>query len=175
MRLPKAYRWLEKEESPRHLLKAIELFGTTEKVGHGDNPVIMGWAKETLLTDYGADSIPWCGLFMAVIMKRANRPMVVNPLWALNWKQFGMDVPVPMLGDVLVFIRSGGGHVGLYVGEDKTTYHVLGGNQGDKVSIVRIMKNRLVGTRRPRYQNQPTNVRVIELNSTGGVISSNEA
>ena len=36
-----------------------------------------------------------------------------------------------MLGDILTFKRNGGGHVGLYVGEDKDCYHVLGGNQGN--------------------------------------------
>lgn len=36
------------------------------------------------------------------------------------------------------------GHVGFYVGEDAKGYYVLGGNQGDKVSVVRIAKDRLL-------------------------------
>lgn len=175
MNLPKTYRWLQEEPAPRHLLKAVELYGTTETVRSANNPVIMGWAKELGLEKvYTADSIPWCGLFAAVVMRRAQRPVVIDPLWALNWNNFGVRVTVPMLGDVLTFTRKSGGHVGFYVGEDDTAYHVLGGNQGDKVSIVRIAKSRLSQARRPQYISQPTNIRKITLASTG-VLSTNEA
>lgn len=175
MNLPKAYQWLQQEPAPRHLLKAVELYGTTETVGSANNPVIMGWAKELKLEKvYTADSIPWCGLFTAVIIWRANRPIVENPLWALNWNEFGVQASVPMLGDILTFSRNGGGHVGLYVGEDSTAYHVLGGNQGDKVCVSRIAKNRLSQARRPEYINQPTNIRKIVL-AANGALSINEA
>jgi hypothetical protein len=53
-------------------------------------------------------------------------------------------------GAVLVFEREGGGHVGFYVGEDGTSYHVIGGNQGDAVSVARIAKTRLVASRWPK-------------------------
>lgn len=175
MILPKKYQWLQLEEAPRHLLKAVELFGTTEVVGPKHNPVIMEWARETGLKQYTNDEIPWCGLYMAVVMKRANRDVVKDPLWARNWAKFGVEAKVPMLADVLVFSRETGGHVGLYVGEDKTSYHVLGGNQGNAVSIVRIAKNRLIASRRPPYQSQPLNVRKIKLDSTGTIVSTNEA
>jgi cell wall-associated NlpC family hydrolase len=79
-----------------------------------------------------------------------------------------------MLGDVLLFSRGSGGHVGIYVGEDEKCYHVLGGNQGDAVSIVRIQKVRCIGIRRTDWSRaQPSNVRVIRL-SSNGVISNNE-
>lgn len=175
MKLPNKYSWLSLEEAPRHLLKAIELFGTTEVVGPKHNPVIMEWAKEAGLKQYTNDEIPWCGLFMAIVMKRAGREIVKDPLWALNWGNFGKQVSEAMLGDVLTFVRDGGGHVGIYVGEDSTSYHVLGGNQGNAVSIVRIQKKRLQKIRRPEYKSQPLNVRKIILDSTGATISTNEA
>jgi uncharacterized protein (TIGR02594 family) len=175
MILPKKYQWLQLEEAPRHLLKAVELFGTTEIVGPKHNPVIMDWAKETNLKQYTNDEIPWCGLYMAVVMKRANRDVVKDPLWARNWAKFGVAVKEPMLGDVLVFQRETGGHVGLYISESRTHYHVLGGNQGNAVSIVLIAKNRLIASRRPPYQSQPLNVRKIKLDSTGTIVSTNEA
>jgi uncharacterized protein (TIGR02594 family) len=175
MILPKKYQWLQLEESPKHLLKAIELFGTTEIVGPKHNPVIMDWARETNLKQYTNDEIPWCGLFIAIIMKRANREVVKDPLWARNWAKFGVKVDQPMLADVLVFQRETGGHVGLYIGEDRTSYHVLGGNQGNAVSIVRIEKSRLIASRRPSYHTQPLNIRKIKLDSTGTITSTNEA
>ena len=175
MKLPTAYQWLGLEDGPRHLLKAIELFGTQEIIGSKHNPVIIGWAKELGLSSvYKTDEIPWCGLYMAIVMKRAERPVVQNPLGALNWNNFGVRVPAPMFGDVLTFTRKGGGHVGIYVAEDATTYHVLGGNQGNKVCVKRILKSRLSQARRPVYNNQPDNVRKIII-SVNGEISDNEA
>jgi hypothetical protein len=107
-------------------------------------------------------------------MHRANRPVVKDPLWALNWNNFGVKVDVPMLGDVLTFTRKSGGHVGICVGTDDNAYHVLGGNQGDKVSIVRIAKSRLSQARRPEYNSQPTNIRKVIL-ANNGLLSTNEA
>lgn len=175
MKLPAVYQWLAQENAPRHLLKAIELFGTVEIVGARHNNVIIGWAKEVGLGSiYKADEIPWCGLYIAIIMKRAERQPVKDALGALNWNNFGVHSEVPMLGDVLTFTRKGGGHVGLYVGEDVAAYHVLGGNQGDKVSIVRIAKERISQVRRPAYKLQPLNIRKIKLAVNGG-LSTNEA
>jgi len=175
MRLPKSYEWLSLEQSPRHLLKAVELFGTTEIVGPKHNPVILGWAKELGLDSvYKSDEIPWCGLFVAICILRSGREPVKDPLWALNWRKFGSVVAEPMLGDILTFTRPEGGHVGFYVGEDATAYHVLGGNQGNQVSVVRIAKIRLTQARRPNYNSQPSNIRKIVLTSTGK-LSENEA
>lgn len=162
MKLPKRYAWLAQEGAPRHLVKALELYGTTEIVGSQHNPVIMGWAKE-LKISYNSDEIPWCGLFMAIVMKRAERQVVDSPLMAKAWLEFGVKADVPMLGDVLVFSRKGGGHVGLYVGEDKTHFYVLGGNQGNQVNVIKIARSRLAGIRRPPYNNPPRNIRRIYL------------
>lgn len=173
--LPKSYQFLLNETAPRHLLKALELHGVKEFIGSTHNPVIMGWAKETNLDKvYTSDEIPWCGLFIAVIMHRASRPVVTNPLWALNWNNFGVRVTTPMLGDILTFTRKSGGHVGIYIGEDDTSYHVLGGNQNNQVNIVRIAKSRLSQARRPQYNSQPTNIRKIIINSNTQ-LSTNEA
>jgi uncharacterized protein (TIGR02594 family) len=178
MKLPKNLEWLALEPAPRHLLKAVELYGTKETVGPKHNPVIMGWAKELGIQDtYTNDEIPWCGLFAAIVMHRAGRPIPSGFLWALTWNRFGaaVDSSQVMLGDVVTFTRNGkGGHVGFYVGEDTTAYHVLGGNQGNKVSVVRIEKTRLSKARRPLYNNIPQNIRKIHLASNGS-LSVNES
>jgi hypothetical protein len=73
---------------------------------------------------------------------------------------------------VLVFQRPGGGHVGFYVGEDATAYHVLGGNQGDAVTIARIAKARCVARRWPlgvKLTGKP-----VQLASNCGPLSRNE-
>jgi len=172
--LPTAYKWLLNEPGPKMLLEMIKLYDTDEVPGPGDNPVILSWAKELGIREYNHDSIPWCGLAMAIVAHRAGKPVPNSPLWALNWANFGAIVVTPQLGDVLTFKRDGGGHVALYVGEDATSYHVIGGNQSDSITITRILKARLYKAVRPPYINKPANVRTIFL-STGGVISTNEA
>lgn len=174
--LPPQYRWLASEAGPKMLVEALRLYGTKERPGTGNNPEILSWARETgLQAVYTADSIPWCGLFMAVVAKRADKEVPKDPLWARNWSNFGTPVVEPGLGDVLVFSRGSGGHVAIYVGEDDTCFHCLGGNQSDAVTITRIRKDRLIVARRPVWKiAQPVNVRKIEL-EPGGEISINEA
>lgn len=170
--LPKQYQWLNAEPGPKMLLEALKLHGTLEVVGEKDNPEILAWAKELDLHQYTHDSTPWCGLFAAITAKRAGKSVVQEPLWAANWLKFGLESP-PELGAIAVFSREGGNHVGIYVGEDSTHYHILGGNQKDSVSIVRIAKDRCRGFR-AQYQSKPANVRKVILSSTGEV-STNEA
>ena len=171
------YSYLKKENAPKVLVEAFKLIGIKELLGKDNNPKIIAWAKELgLEKTYVADEIPWCGLFIAYVCHKANKEVVKNPLWARNWSKWGTKQDTAMLGDILVFERgANSGHVGIYVGEDKTAYHVLGGNQGDAVSIVRILKKRCIAIRRTTWSKaQPENVRVINLNSSG-VISENEA
>ncbi|MBI1401465.1 TIGR02594 family protein [Hyphomonas sp.] len=180
LKLPAAYAWLAREPAPRMLLEGIKTFGTLEGPGAEDNPVIMGWAAEVgvpaIEDAFTADAVPWCGLWMAVVAKRAGKPVNANALWARSWLRWGDKAPAdPQLGDVLIFRRGKtSGHVGLYVGEDADAFHVLGGNQGDAVSIVRIDRDRLLGARRIYTIAAPANVRRVMLKPAGG-LSGNEA
>lgn len=177
MKLPSKYAWLENEGAPKMIVEALKLYGTRETIGAANNPVILEWAEELGLKEYKADSIAWCGLFVAIVAKRAGKEVVKDPLWADNWRKFGNKGDEAMLGDVLVFKRTGGNHVGVYVGEDENYYHLIGGNQSDAVTITRIAKLRLKphGIRRPVYSiAQPPNVRKIALGASGE-ISANEA
>ena len=169
------YNWLQEETGPRILVQAVKLIGTKEIVGKAHNPIILDWAKQLGIKAYTNDEIPWCGLFIAYCAHKAGVDVVDSPLWALNWAKYGTKESTPMLGDVLTFKRDGGGHVGLYVGEDRTHYHVLGGNQNNQVNVMRIAKTRLHQARRTAWKiAQPSNVRKIEL-SNKGIISTNEA
>jgi len=175
--LPKPYAWLAAETGPRILIEARAQHGIIEYAGIENNPVILGWAREVggnVADIYNQDSIPWCGLFIAVCAKRAKQTLPDKPLWALSWAKWGDPVDEPKLGDVLVFKRDGGGHVGLYVGEDDECFHVLGGNQSDEVCITRIRRERLFAARRTPWKvMQPLNIRRVKL-KTGGAVSKNE-
>ena len=173
------YAWLQNEPAPRILVEAVRLFGVTEVAGNGDNPIILSWAKELRLKQYTHDETAWCGLFMAICAKRAGYPLSRAPLWALSWTNWGMPAGQPMLGDVLVFRRKVKravfGHTGFYVGEDTRAFHVYGGNQGNRVCVTRIARDRLVAARRSRWKvGQPSNVRRILLSARGALSAGEE-
>ena len=168
-----SYPWVS-AQPPRMVAEAVRLIGVSEASGARDNPAILGWAREAGVAGYRADSVPWCGLFMAVVARRAGKAVPDRPLWALNWAKFGAPAQAAGLGDVLVFRRSSGGHVGLYVAEDATAFHVLGGNQGDRVCILRIARTRLHAVRRPLYRVVPASVRAYRAGTTA-TLSTNEA
>lgn len=178
--LPRQYAWLSQEPGPRILLEALKTYGTAEKAGAGSNPSILTWAKATGQDKiYTNDATAWCGLWMAYVSLQAGWDVPLNPLAARNWLSFGVPQSTAMLGDVLVFWRGSKsgyqGHVGMYVGEDVQAFHVLGGNQSDRVMIKRIAKDRLLGARRCRWRiNEPANVRRVGL-AASGALSTNEA
>lgn len=191
MKLPAQYEWvLGVEELPLTIVEGLKEFGVLETPGPGNNPRIIGWADEIGRNDarryakwadgfieQGGDAIPWCGLYAGVICLRARKAIPEKYLSAAEWVNFGQRPPVSdpaRLGDVLVFRRSGGGHVGFYVAEDATAYHVLGGNQSDRVSIARIEKSRCIGVRRPVYTNMPWGARPFTV-AASGELSTNEA
>lgn len=171
--LPPLYRWLLDEPGPRILVEALALYGTKEITGDESNPVILSWAHEIggwVGNSYTDDDVPWCGLFVGVCALRAGFALERNVLTARAWTTWGQRADRPSLGDVLVFIRPGGGHVGFYVGEDDSTYHVLGGNQSNQVSISRIEKQRLLAARRCKWHgDKPDNVRPVILAGIGAV------
>jgi uncharacterized protein (TIGR02594 family) len=160
--------------------EALKLFGVTEFAGAANNPIILGWSKElghTIEAFYKKDEIAWCALYISVCAKRAGYlpPAGFESLRAKSFAKWGDPISgEPVLWDILVFDRQGGGHVGIYVGEDKSCYHVLGGNQGDKVSIVRIPKERLSIARREPLNSSPKSLKRL-YREPKGQISQNEA
>ncbi len=169
------YEWLSNVGAlPKTIQQGLRLLGVAEVVGKGSNRTIIGWRDElnaagVKIAGFSDDDIPWCGLFAAIVAHRAGKNVVAEPLWARNWERWGVATEAAGLGDCLVFVRNGGGHVGWYVAEDATAYHVLGGNQANRVSIARIAKERCIAVRRPVYITQPGNVRAYVVRATGGL------
>ena len=183
MKTDPKYPWINTLKGlPKTIRIAMEYLGTAEIVGKGSNKTILQWRDDlnqagAKISGYSDDDIPWCGLFVALVCFRRMgiaAEVVTDPLWARNWAKYGVKSPQPGLGDVLVFVRNGGGHVGFYIAEDATAYHVLGGNQSNKVSIARITKDRCIAVRRPRYNTLPAAVKPYKLAATG-TLSKNEA
>jgi uncharacterized protein (TIGR02594 family) len=187
MSIPKEYEWLTSLTGLPNTIKfALAEYGVAEVVGKGSSRTIIAWRDELngaapagkpIVSGFSDDDIAWCGLFAAIIAYRRLKvvaEVVKSPLWARNWANYGIKSPKPGLGDVLVFSRGSGGHVGFYVGEDSTAYHVLGGNQSNKVCFTRVAKDRLIAARRPPYKTVPRAVKAYVLASTG-TLSTNEA
>jgi uncharacterized protein (TIGR02594 family) len=176
--IPPQYDWLKRQDGPRHMEAAITLLGVKETIGPKMNPIIKRWADELGAADvFKDDAVPWCGLFAAYCMKLAGRNAPSAFYRAREWGTWGglgLAGGGPSYGDVLVFVREGGGHVGFYVGEDRSAFHVLGGNQGDAVSIARIAKQRISAIGRPKYFVKPASVKPIKL-AGAGTLSANEA
>lgn len=121
--------------------------GLKEIPGPKHNPTIIKWLTQ-LKAWWKDDETPWCGTFVAHCMDSVGVALPKHWYRAKDWLNWGVAV-APRLGAVAVFDRNGGGHVGLLVGETATSYAVLGGNQGNSVSVMALAKNRLLGTRWP--------------------------
>ena len=158
------------------LRTAYSHVGTKEVPGAKSNPKIIQWAKRMggwIASFYKNDDTPWCGLFVAECFNVHGYQVSQQSLSALAWADWGQKSPIAP-GAVLVFKRQGGGHVGFYVGEDSTAFHVLGGNQRDSVSVTRIAKDRLVAVRWPKESRPPANEQRV-TKSASSSLSRNEA
>lgn len=173
------YRDLADPAAPATIRNAVALYKHKEFPGVSNNPEILKWADEANIDNtYTADSIPWCGLFALIVCHRSNwaDQCPPKPLWALDWLKFGQPIETPGLGDILVWSRNGGGHVGFYVGEDDTHYFVLGGNQSDEVNIIRLTKTRdrqgrvFRGARQPIWRrSRPATAVPVRRTSSGAI------
>ena len=164
--IPAKYAWLAKEGAPQLLVQALKLYSVREVPGAKHNPTILGWLKKLAFSWIKDDETPWCGTSLAYAAVEAGvamrNPEMPRAFW---WKDWGNPAPVPMLGDVLVFTIS---HVGIYVGEDSTHFHVLGGNQNNAYNITRFPKAWLLAARRTVWKiAQPANVRRVWLKADG--------
>jgi len=119
---------------------------------------------------------PWCVVFVAHCFADSvpTIPLPKVAVRASASEAFGQEVK-PCVGAVMRFARPGGGHLAFAFGEDATHFHVLGGNQGDRVSIMGIEKSRLVACQAPIGWTGPKLALPKMLAAAGIPISRNEA
>jgi uncharacterized protein (TIGR02594 family) len=178
MNIPKKYEYLLAPDMPLVIQAGLKMVGTKEIYGAKHSPIIMGWAETAGISKiYTNDELAWCGLSHYVALLRGGKPAALEGwdiLRALKYATYGMGVKAPGVGDTLVFERPGGGHVGFYVAESKTTYHVMGGNQSNEYGFTEISKDRLNAARRPIYNIMPPTVKPMFIDASGR-LSTNEA
>lgn len=158
--------------------KGMTYLGQKEIPGVKSNAWIQSlWNRALWLWNQtGADDskLPWCGAFVAFCFREAGVHDLPKAWYrAREWETWGEALPYPCFGCLVVFNRVGGGHVGFCVGQDpRGRLLVLGGNQGDAVSIAPFDKHRVTAYRMPKGNWERTKVPVLASNAAS---STNEA
>ena len=128
-------------KDPIWLKVARKFIGQKEVKGIQSNPWILSlwdtvpwiWSTVTRKDD---SVLPWCGTFMRKVMVDSGIAPPRKWWSARTWSTWGISLTVPLFGCVGVMSRKGGGHVGIIIGRDNAgNLLVLGGNQGDAVSV----------------------------------------
>jgi uncharacterized protein (TIGR02594 family) len=139
---------------------AQRFIGVHEAPGLVSNPLVLAFLRldDSAIQD---DSTPWCSAFVNWIAWLLRRPRSKS-LAARSWLTVGVPIGLDEAEvgfDVVVLKRGGSkqpgadvidapGHVGWFAGVDGTMVSVLGGNQGDAVSVARFPRDQVLGVRR---------------------------
>jgi len=158
---------------PRWLTEARKYIGTKEIPGVKHEPLILQWWKAIKRGGIKTDEVPWCAAFVGAMLEQSGvqSSRFESAQSYLNW---GVRIAAAQVGCVVVFQREGGGHVGFVVGRDKYgRLLVLGGNQGNAVTVAAFSLDRVVGYRWPvPGPALQTKLPVLEI---GAALSRNEA
>lgn len=143
-------------ETAKNPLDAAQRYlGTTE---HEGAPTLQGFFKKAGI-NIDPSKTPWCAAFVDATLKEGGMQGTGN-LMAKSYLQWGTETKSPTRGDVVVLSRGDPngpqGHVGFFAGmknvNGKDYIQVLGGNQGDSVSVKAYPADRVLG-----YRKAPTN------------------
>ena len=140
----------EFDGSPAWFQWALHDIGIKERPGRGSTARILEYRTLAQIPLKGDDSdVPWCAIFVNAALEscgiKGSRSGMARSF--IHSKQF-VRLEKASIGAITVFSSPRGpstGHVGFYRGEGAKVIYVLGGNQGDKVSIAPFTKARLLG------------------------------
>jgi uncharacterized protein (TIGR02594 family) len=126
----------------------------TELTGNDNHPLIQWFHMLCALGHEQPDSTPWCSSFANGVCWLLRLPRSKSAA-ARSWLNVGVpvDLRAARVGyDVVVLERGPApqGHVGFFAGQDDTNVFILGGNQGDAVTVAPFAKTRVLGVRRLR-------------------------
>ena len=119
--------------------------GLHEISGSKHNKRILEFHATTTLKAKN-DETPWCSSFVNFIVTQCGMKGT-NSARAKSWSTWSKALKKPVKGCIVVFTRTGGGHVAFYHSEDKDYIYCLGGNQSNSVNISAYKKDRLLGYR----------------------------
>jgi uncharacterized protein (TIGR02594 family) len=158
---------------PAWLAAARTYVGQREIKGIGSNPLILKW-WQSIRAPFTDDETPWCAGFVGAMLEQVGIRST-RAASARSYCAWGVALNWMILGAVVVFERGPGhGHVGFVVGRDESTnLLVLGGNQGDSVSVATFPMSRIIALRWPVAV--PIPEEFLPRFAKAGPLSSNEA
>jgi uncharacterized protein (TIGR02594 family) len=152
---------------------AESLIGTKEIAGAKHEPLIIEMWKAIKRGGIKTDEVPWCAAFVGYCLEKSG---IVSTRFesAKSYLTWGQELSAPVYGCIVIFDRAGGGHVGFVVGQDTHgRLLVIGGNQGNMVSIVPFDRARVAGYRMPA--GVPVSLAPLQIIASNATSSENEA
>jgi len=127
--------------------------GVAEIAGEEDNPRIVMYHRTTA-GGAAPDETAWCSSFVNFCVEQTGLRGTDSKV-ARSWhdQHWGRDVTsAPREGDIVVFSRHSptdvGGHVGFFIADEDDQIRILGGNQGNRISIRLFPKDGSLGSTR---------------------------
>jgi uncharacterized protein (TIGR02594 family) len=136
------------------LLSGLAELGQHEQPGTADNPRIINFYRQVGHPEIRHDDVAWCAAFVGAMLETAGLGST-RSLMARSYLDWGMPLTKGRPGAIAVFRRGGdpsSGHVGFWLGASGDRLQILGGNQGDAVSITTMAKADLIALRWPTDQ-----------------------
>lgn len=134
--------------SPLWMPIALGELGTHEILGPDDNPRIWEYHATTTLGGQ-PDEVPWCASFVGWVLREAHAAGTKSAAARsyLSWGQTSEE----RYGAIIVLKRGTGnqGHVGFLIDATAHFLWLVGGNQGNAVSVARFNRSALLGARWP--------------------------
>ena len=138
---------------------ALQEFHTSERLGSTHNPRILEY-HSTCGAHAQDDETAWCSAFVNWVMREVGLEGTRRAN-ARSWRDWGNSVPLasPHYGAITVLWResrtSWKGHVGFLAGVEQGNLILLGGNQGNAVSLRAYPRSRLLDFRWPSAFPEP--------------------
>ena len=136
------------------MAKAWAEFGQREQAGAAHNPRIAALFREVGHEEIKADEVAWCAAFVGACLERAGFTST-RSLLARSYAEWGDALANERVGAIAVLSRGadeGQGHVGFVAGWTAERLFLIGGNQGDAVSVAGFSRSRLLSLRWPQGQ-----------------------
>lgn len=157
-------RYTPGAEAPTYLAAAVGDIGIQEWVrGPGgakrSNPVVEQWIEATTGQRQNAIRVPWCAYWLGFRLQEAGHPSTRSGM-ARSYLRYGEqldpeDADGWKEGDIVVLWRGSRddgvtGHVGFLLYYTHSHVILVGGNQGDRVSIQSFPRSKVIGGCRPK-------------------------
>ena len=143
--------------------------------------ILEWWIKLGL--PFRNDETPWCAGYACGVLEEAGiRSPRSAAARSFYWKGWGRALSGPAVGCVVSMWRGSKkgayGHVGFVVGKDRFgNLMVIGGNQGNRVSIRPFNRNRVLSYHWPATHEAPKKqgLATLPIIASDGRVSKNEA